>query len=126
MIALWQRLFSRKISWDFTVLGKVIRKRLRFRVVDPSEGDGRLAVICLMLIMTKPRLISLSDMSSAGVFCGRWRITAFMAFRIWGRGVVGQVLTVEVGFDGREIIHASREDSGSVSCAMEFNNYKVR
>jgi hypothetical protein len=34
-----ERLGSQKISWDSAVLGKVIRKRGRFMVVDPSEGD---------------------------------------------------------------------------------------
>jgi hypothetical protein len=38
------------------------------------------AVICLTLITSKPRLTSPSDISSAGVLCGRWRITAFMGF----------------------------------------------
>jgi hypothetical protein len=80
LIAMWQRLGSRNISWDFAVLGKIIRKRERFIVVVPSEGDRRVAVICLTLITSKPRLTSPSDMSSAGVFCGRWRIIAFMGF----------------------------------------------
>jgi hypothetical protein len=34
--------------------------------------------------------------------------------------MVEQVLLVEVGFDGLEICHASRENSGSVSCATEL------
>jgi hypothetical protein len=38
----------------------------------------------------------------------------------FGEGVVGQVLAVEVGFDGLEIRHASRDDSCSVSCATEL------
>jgi hypothetical protein len=33
---MWQRLLSRKISWDFAVLGKVIKKRRRFIISDPS------------------------------------------------------------------------------------------
>jgi hypothetical protein len=61
LISMWQRFSSRKISWEFAVLGKVIRK---------SE----------IIITSKPRLTSSSDMSSAGVLCGRWRITAFMDF----------------------------------------------
>jgi hypothetical protein len=35
---------------DSAVLGKVIRKRGRFMVFDPSEGDRWVAVICLTLI----------------------------------------------------------------------------
>jgi hypothetical protein len=73
-------LSSWKISWDFAVLGKVIRKRRRFIGFDPSGGYRRVAVICLMLITSKPRLTSPSDMSSAGVLCGRLRITAFVGF----------------------------------------------
>jgi hypothetical protein len=38
---MWQRAGSRNISWDFAVLGKVIRKKGRFMVVDPSVGDRR-------------------------------------------------------------------------------------
>jgi hypothetical protein len=64
---MWQRLGSLKIFSDFAILGKVIRSRERFMVVDSSEGDRRLAVICLTLILSKPRLNSLSDISSAGV-----------------------------------------------------------
>jgi hypothetical protein len=69
-----------EISWDFVVLGKVIRDRLKFMVVDASEGDRRVSVICLTLITSNPRLTSPSDISSAGVLCGRWRITAFIGF----------------------------------------------
>jgi hypothetical protein len=35
-------------------------------------------------------------------------------------GAVGQVLAVEVEFDELEIRHASRDDSGSISCATEL------
>jgi hypothetical protein len=35
-------------------------------------------------------------------------------------GLVGQVLAVEVRFDGLEIRYASRDDSCSVSCATEL------
>jgi hypothetical protein len=38
----------------------------------------------------------------------------------FGEGVVGQVLVAEVGFDGSEIHHASRDDSCPVSCATEL------
>jgi hypothetical protein len=33
---------------------------------------------------------------------------------------VGEVLAVEIGFDGLEIRHASRDDSSSVSCVTEL------
>jgi hypothetical protein len=77
---MWHTLGSRKISWDFAVLGKVIRKRGRFMDFDPSGGDRRVAVFCLTLITSKPRLASESDMSSAGVLCDRWCIAVFMCF----------------------------------------------
>jgi hypothetical protein len=38
----------------------------------------------LTLIMSKPRPISPSEMSSAGVFIGRWCIMALMGFRDLG------------------------------------------
>jgi hypothetical protein len=63
-----QRLYSRKIFWNFVVLGKVIRKRGKFMVVDPSEGDRRVAVICLTLIISNTRLTSPSDNLLRGCF----------------------------------------------------------
>jgi hypothetical protein len=68
---MWQRAVRRKISCDLAVLGKVIRKRGRFLGRDLSDGDLRVLVICLTLIMSKPRSISPSEMSWAGVFKGR-------------------------------------------------------
>jgi hypothetical protein len=47
---MWQRLGRWNISWDFAVLGKVIRNRERFLVVAVSFGDDRrVVVICLTL-----------------------------------------------------------------------------
>jgi hypothetical protein len=77
---MWLRLGSQKILGDFAVHGKAIRKRGRFMVFDPSGGDPWVAVICLTLITSEPRLTSPSYMFSAGVLCGRWRITALMGF----------------------------------------------
>jgi hypothetical protein len=71
---------SIKSYHDNVSSGKVIRKRGRFMVFDPSGGDRRVAVIYFTLITSKPRLLSPSDMYSAGVFYGRWRITTFMGF----------------------------------------------
>jgi hypothetical protein len=82
---MWQRLERRKISWNFVVLGKVIRKRGRFMAVDQSEGDRRVVVIYLTLITSTPRVTSLSDISSAGVLCGRWLINAFIGFSDFGQ-----------------------------------------
>jgi hypothetical protein len=81
---MWQRLGSLNIYWVFAVLGKVMRNRGMFMVVDPSEVGQWVAVICLTLIMSKPKLTSPSDMSSAGVLRGRWHITVFMGFRYLG------------------------------------------
>jgi hypothetical protein len=60
-------------------------------------------------------------MSSAGVLCGNWRITAFIVFFGFGiERVTGKLIGVEVGFDGLEIGHASHDDSGTVTCAAEL------
>jgi hypothetical protein len=50
------------------------------RLLRRGGGDRRVAVICLMLITSKLRLSSPSDMSSAGMLSGRWRITDFKGF----------------------------------------------
>jgi hypothetical protein len=77
---MWQRLFSLNISWDFDVLGKVVRKRGLFTLALPSAGDRRVVDICLTLITSKPRSTNQSEMFSAEVETGRWRITAFIGF----------------------------------------------
>jgi hypothetical protein len=84
---MWQSAVKRKISWDFSVRGKVIRNRGRFMDKAASDVDRRLVDICLTLIMSKPRSIRQSQMSWAGVFDGRWRITAFMGFSDFGMNV---------------------------------------
>jgi hypothetical protein len=71
---MWQRLGRRKVSWDFSVFGKVTRKRDRLMTLGSSGGDRRVAVICLTLTTSKPRLTSPSEISTAGVSCGRWRM----------------------------------------------------
>jgi hypothetical protein len=41
---MWKRLVSRKMFWDFAVLGKVIRERGRFMILTPWEvTDGWLS-----------------------------------------------------------------------------------
>jgi hypothetical protein len=52
--------------------------------VDLSEGDRLVAVICLTLITSNPRLTSPSDMSYAGVLCSKLRIAAFICFLDFG------------------------------------------
>jgi hypothetical protein len=64
---IWQKYWSLKISWDFAVLGRVIRNKARFLVAVPSEGDRRNVVICLTLITSNPRVTSPSEISCAGV-----------------------------------------------------------
>jgi hypothetical protein len=49
-------------------------------ILDSSGGERRVAVICLTLTTSKPRLTRPSEISSAGVVCGRWLISAFMGF----------------------------------------------
>jgi hypothetical protein len=87
LVEIWQRLFSLKISWDFDILGKVIRKRGMFIVVVSSAGDGWLVDICLTLITSKPRFTNPSEMSYAGAETGRCRITAFVGFWDFGQKV---------------------------------------
>jgi hypothetical protein len=83
---MWQRLGRWNISCDLAVLGKVMRDRRRFLVVDVSLGDDRrVVVICLTLRTSKPRFIRPSEMSLAVVSGGRWRITAFMGFWDFGK-----------------------------------------
>jgi hypothetical protein len=66
LIAILLRLLSFNISWDFDVLGKVIRKRGMWTVV-PSARDPWVVDIhvCLTLITSKPRFTNPSDMISA-------------------------------------------------------------
>lgn len=80
---MWQRLGNRKISWDVAILAKVMRNRGRFFVA-VSSGEPLVVDICLMLIVSKPRLTSPSEMSSAGVLIGRWNITALIGFKDLG------------------------------------------
>jgi hypothetical protein len=51
-------------------------------VVDPSVGERSVAVICLTLITSNPRLTSPSYIYPAWVLCGRWRITVYMSLYI--------------------------------------------
>jgi hypothetical protein len=53
LIAVWLKLVSLYISCEFVVIGKVIRKRGRFTVVVPSEGDRRVVNLSLTLITSK-------------------------------------------------------------------------
>jgi hypothetical protein len=84
LIAVWQRLVSLNISWDFDVLGKVIGKRGMFAVVVSSAGDRRVVDMFLTLITSKPRFINQSEMTSAGAETGRCLVTARIGF--WDLG----------------------------------------
>jgi hypothetical protein len=64
---MWQRLGNLKISCDLAILSKVTRNKGWSVVVVPLGGDRQVVVISLKLIMSKPRLTSPPDMSSAGV-----------------------------------------------------------
>jgi hypothetical protein len=55
------------------------------QILDSLGGDQWVAVICLTLTTSKSRFTSLSEISSAGVLCGRWRITAFRGFLNFGK-----------------------------------------
>jgi hypothetical protein len=62
--------------------GQVTRNRDCFLVgAISSEDDRHVVIICLTLRTSKPRFTSHSQVSSAGVSVGKWRITAFMGFR---------------------------------------------
>jgi hypothetical protein len=56
-------------------------------ILDSSGVELRVAVICLTLTTSKPRLTSPSEIrvSTAGMLCGRWRITAVMIFTDLGK-----------------------------------------
>jgi hypothetical protein len=71
-------------SWDFDIVGKVIRKREMFTIVVPSAGDLRVVDIFLTLITSKPRFNNPSETSYAGPEIGRYHITLFMGF--WDLG----------------------------------------
>jgi hypothetical protein len=59
-------------------------------VVDPSEGDRRVAVICLTLITSNPRLASPSDISSGGGGVV-WQVAYHRLYRFFGFGVEGVI-----------------------------------
>jgi hypothetical protein len=56
-------------------------------VIVPSEGDRRVAIMCLTLIISKPRLTSQSDMimSSAGCCVASGISLPSCDFRFWDR-----------------------------------------
>jgi hypothetical protein len=87
------------ISWDFDVLGKVIRKRGRFTVYVPPASDLRVAEICLTLITPKPRSTNLSEMSSGGVVNGKCR-GGYRLLGFWIEGEVWEVTAFEVKAHG--------------------------
>jgi hypothetical protein len=80
-------------------------------VVDLSEGDRRVAIICLTLITSKPR---------QGCYVASGLSSLFRFFEVRIERAIGEVIGVEVGFEGLEMRHASRDDSGSVSSATEL------
>jgi hypothetical protein len=84
LVAIWQRLVSLNISWDFDVPGKVIMTRGIFTVVVPSAGDRLLIHISLALVTATLKFANPSEMSSAGAVTGRGRITAFISFWDFG------------------------------------------
>jgi hypothetical protein len=71
LIARSQRLGRWKMSCDFALLDRVMRKKGRFVILDISGGNRRLIVIYLTLTTSKSRLTSPLQTSSSGVFCGR-------------------------------------------------------
>jgi hypothetical protein len=73
-----------------------------------------------MLITSKPRLTSPSDVFCTGVV---WQVAYHCLHGFFGFGVehvIGQVIGVKMGFDRLEIRHTSPDASGSVSSAMEL------
>jgi hypothetical protein len=85
LIAIWQRLVTLNILWDFDILGKVIMKRGMFTVVVPSAGVRWVVDICLTLLTSRPRLTNPFEMSSAGDGTRRCHITAFIGSGILDR-----------------------------------------
>jgi hypothetical protein len=80
LIAIWQRLVSLNISWDFGFLGKNIRKRGMFTVVVSSAGDRRVIHICLALITAELKFTNPSEMCSVEDETGRRLIAVFISF----------------------------------------------
>jgi hypothetical protein len=76
---MWQRLGEVKIPCDFVILGTVKNKG-KLKVVVPSADNRCLVVIGFTQITSKPKLVSPSDMSYAGVLC----IIAFRGFWDFG------------------------------------------
>jgi hypothetical protein len=63
-----------------------------FTVVVPSAGGRWVVHICFTLIISKPRFINPSEMSSAGVEAGRCRYHSLC--RLLGFGIEGEVWEV--------------------------------
>jgi hypothetical protein len=117
---MWQRLGSQKMSWDFAVLCKVVRKWGRFMVSDSSGGrmDG-----CRLLDSNNVKKETHQPVRYG--FCRgvMWQVAYHHLHGFFGFGVehvIVQVISVEAGFDRFEIRHSSRDDSGSISSAMEL------
>jgi hypothetical protein len=94
-----------------------------FMVAYPSEGDRRVAVICLMLITSKPRLTGspIRQTTSAGVLRRRWRTKAFMVFlRLGVKSEICKVIVFWVGFYCLKICHGFCGCCGPVSGVMEL------
>jgi hypothetical protein len=74
-------------SWDFAVLGKVLRNKGRLTICDPSGGVRPTVVISLTLMTSKPRLIRPPEIS--------WKVTNCSLnwfFRYWEISEVGKVV----------------------------------
>jgi hypothetical protein len=71
LIAIWQRILSLNISWDFDLLGKVLRKRGMFIVVVPSACDRRVAITSSAEVGTA----SLYRLLGFGIEDEQWDVT---------------------------------------------------
>jgi hypothetical protein len=90
LIVVWQRLGSQKISWDFAVLGKVLRNRMRFGYYSLRWMTGS------WHLFEADNVKTWAHQSIRDVFCRStdrellyYRVGGFQGFRVQGK--VGEV-----------------------------------
>jgi hypothetical protein len=120
LIIVWQRHVSLSISWDFDVLGKVIKKRRMFTSSVSPTGGLQVVHICLTLIISKPRFANPSEMSSAGDDTGRCLSQPLQASAVWDRRESMGDYAFEVRADVLKISYFFRESFYPVSDVMKL------
>jgi hypothetical protein len=83
-------------------LVKVTRNRGRSSMWVCPLGAVQMIVICLMLIMLKPKFSRLLVISATGM-SGGGKVTDYCLYRlfgIWGEGKIVEIIFLEAGFHG--------------------------